>query len=79
MLSEEAKDALLRLIVAHSDLRNSIEDEDGEETLKATKTSALLSMKLLNFMPGIDNFGIKHVTAEEMSELEKKLNTLLSL
>ena len=40
--NQEANDVLLRLVVAHSDLRNSVEDEDMEEALRATKMSALL-------------------------------------
>ena len=75
---QEAKDILLRLVAAHSDLRDSIKDEDREEVLRATKVSALLGMRLLGLMPNPDNFGIKHVTDEEMSELRKKLNSLLS-
>ena len=75
---QEAIDVLLRLVAAHSDLHNSIKDEDSEEALRATKVSALLGMRLLGLMPNLDKFGIKHVTAEEMSELRKKLNSLLS-
>ena len=76
--NQEANDVLLRLVVAHSDLRNSVEDEDREEALRATKMSALLGMKFLSLMPNPGNLGIKPVTDEEMSELRKKLNSLLS-
>ena len=76
--NQEAIDVLLRLVAAHSDLWNSIKDEDREEALRATKVSALLSMRLLSLMPNPDKFGIKYVTDEEMSELRKKLNSLLS-
>ena len=75
---QEAKDILLRLVATHSDLRDSIKDEDREEALRATKVSALLGMRFLSLMPNPDKLGIKHVTDEEMSELRKKLNSLLS-
>ena len=76
--NQEVIDVVLRLVAAHSDLRNSIKDEDREEALRATKVSALLGMRLVGLMPSPDKLGIKHVTDEEMSELRKKLNSLVS-
>ena len=78
MFDRDAIDVLLRLVASYSDLRDAIEDEDREEALRATKISALLSMRLMGLIPNLDQFGIKHVTAEEMSQLKKSLNALLS-
>ena len=77
-INQEAIGIMFKLMTAHSDLRNSIKYEDREEALKATKVSALLGMRFLGLIPNLDKFGIKHVSDEEMSELRKKLNSLLS-
>ena len=78
MFNNEANDVMLKLVASHSDLRDAIEDEDREEALRATKTAALLGMRFMGLIPNLDKIGIKHLTADEMSQMKKKLNSLLS-
>ena len=75
---EEMADILLRLSASHSDLRTAIEDKDREEALRATKMSALLGMRLVGIIPNMDQLGVKQISADEMSQLKKALNSLLS-
>ena len=78
MFNSEANDVLLKLVTTHSDLRDAVDDEDKEEALRATKISALLSMRLMGLIPNLDQIGVKQMSADEMSQLKKNLNSLLS-
>ena len=78
MFDKEAMNVLLKLAASYSDLRSSMKDEDREEALRATIASALLSMRLLGFIPNLDKLGVEPVTTEEVTQLKKNLNSLLS-
>ena len=78
MFDNEVTSIVVKLLSVHSDLRSAIEDEDREEALRATKMSALLSMRLVSLMPNMDKAGIKPITAEEMAQLKRDLNSLIT-
>ena len=71
-------DTILKMIASHSDLRDAVDDGDKEEALRATKTSALLSIRLVSLIPNMELSGVKQMNADEMSQLKKALNSLLS-
>ena len=78
MFNPEANDTILKLVASHSDLHDAVEEEDRDEALRAVKIAALLSMRLVNLMPGGDKLGVRQMNADEMSQLKKDLNSLLS-
>lgn len=71
-------DVILKMIASHSDLRDAVDDKDKDEALRATKTSALLGMRLISIIPNMDRSVVKQMNADEMSQLKKDLNSLLS-
>ena len=60
-------------------LVDSVEEEDKVATIGALKECAMLNIKLLRIMPGVDRLGADQILDKENEmEFKKKLTALLA-
>ena len=78
-MPREAITTITRMIACGQRLVDSVEEDDKSATLDALKENAILSIRLLRMVPGLNQLGADQLLeASEETEFKKKLTSLLA-
>lgn len=77
-MPQEVISTIVRMIACHSKLTDAVKEEDKEEVLGLLKELAILNIRLVSTIPGMDKIGAMSLTDKEEAQFKRDLTALLS-